>query len=150
MLNDNGVLLISATEAVNEKSLGEKIMKSMMVIMNEQESIKISENVSRGKKEVAHKAQWCGGTPPLGYDVDKTTKKLVINPSEAYFNILGKCDEVITLSTRYHRKCYHERNRYMVDNSSRLICYYDGSDGGTGYTVNYALNSKIEIINLYK
>ena len=60
---------------------------------------------------------------------------------ESYFNILGKCDDVITLSTRYHRKCYHERNIYMVDNSSRLICYYDGNGGGTGYTVDYAVFS---------
>jgi len=69
---------------------------------------------------------------------------------ELYFDTLGKCDDVITLSTRYHRKCYHERNRFMVDNSSRLICYYDGSGGGTAYTVDYALNSKIKIINLFK
>ena len=44
--------------------------------------------------------------------------------------------------------CYHERNRYMVDNSSKLICYYDGSGGGTGYTVEYVKKRSIQIVNL--
>jgi len=67
---------------------------------------------------------------------------------EKYFNVLAACDEVITLNKQYHSKCYHERNRYMVDNSSRLICYYDGSDGGTGYTVEYAKSKSIDVANI--
>ena len=67
---------------------------------------------------------------------------------EKYFNILSRCDEVITLNKHYQIGCYHERNRYMVDNSSRLICYYDGSSGGTGYTVEYAENKLIHVINI--
>ena len=69
---------------------------------------------------------------------------------ELYFNILSKCDEVITISTKFKMNCYRKRNRYMVDNSSRLICYYDGGSGGTSYTVNYAKEKGCEIINLYK
>lgn len=67
---------------------------------------------------------------------------------ERYFNILSRCDEVITLNKHYQSGCYHERNRYMVDNSSRLICYYDGSCGGTGYTVEYAEDKNMHIINI--
>ena len=65
-----------------------------------------------------------------------------------YFNILSKCDDVIILNKHFKTGCYHERNRYMVDNSSKLICYYDGSGGGTGYTVEYAKKRSIEIVNL--
>jgi Uncharacterized protein conserved in bacteria len=65
-----------------------------------------------------------------------------------YFNILPKCDDVITLNKQYKAGCYHERNRYMVDNSSKLICYYNGSAGGTGYTVEYAEKQSIQIVNL--
>jgi len=36
----------------------------------------------------------------------------------------------------------------MVDNSSKLICYYNGSGGGTGYTVDYAEKHSVPIINL--
>jgi uncharacterized phage-like protein YoqJ len=68
---------------------------------------------------------------------------------ELYFDTLSKCDEVITISTRFNMNCYHKRNQYMVDNSSRLICYYDGGISGTAYTVNYAKEKGCETINLY-
>jgi uncharacterized phage-like protein YoqJ len=69
---------------------------------------------------------------------------------ELYFDTLSKCDEVITISTKFSMNCYHKCNRYMVDNSSKLICYYDGGISGTAYTVNYAKEKGYEIINLYK
>ncbi|HJD05663.1 MAG TPA: hypothetical protein IAB72_02115 [Candidatus Onthoplasma faecipullorum] len=33
----------------------------------------------------------------------------------------------------------HERNRYMVNNSSMIIALYSGLPGGTKYTLNYTL-----------
>lgn len=69
---------------------------------------------------------------------------------ELYFDTLSKCDEVITISTKFNMNCYHKRDRYMVDNSSKLICYYDGGTSGTGSTVNYAKEKGCEIINLYQ
>ncbi len=66
-----------------------------------------------------------------------------------YFDTLSNCDEVITLNTHFKIGCYYERNRYMIDNSSKLICYYNGSGGGTGYTVEYAENQSKPIINLF-
>lgn len=69
---------------------------------------------------------------------------------EIYYNTLAQCDEVITLNTHYKQGCYHERNRYMVDRSSKLICYLDGSSGGTAYTVKYAEQKQLQITNLYE
>lgn len=84
ILNNNNVFLISATEEVNDSdNLGSKIMKSVSLLLNEEEVRKISQNVSRGKKVVASKGLWCGGVPPLGYDVDKGTQRLIVNKSEA-------------------------------------------------------------------
>lgn len=67
---------------------------------------------------------------------------------EKYFNVLSRCDDVITLNRHYHSESYNERSRYMVDNSSRLVCYYDGSGDKTKYAVEYAKNKPIQIINL--
>ena len=67
---------------------------------------------------------------------------------DKYFNILSKCDDVVILNKHFKTGCYHERNRYMVDNSNRLICYYDGSGGGTRYTIEYAKRRSIQIVNL--
>lgn len=69
---------------------------------------------------------------------------------DTYFDILSKCDEVITLNAQYKNGCYHERNRFMVDNSSRIIAYYDGSGSGTGYTIDYAKKAGLAIVNLYE
>ena len=69
---------------------------------------------------------------------------------ELYYDTLPHCDEVITLNTHYKQGCYHERNRYMVDRCSKMICYYDGGSGGTAYTVGYAKANGLEITNIYE
>ena len=57
----------------------------LMVIagMNEFYSANLSNEVMKGLKENAYGGKHTGGTPPLGYNVDKATMKLVINPMEA-------------------------------------------------------------------
>ncbi len=67
-----------------------------------------------------------------------------------YYNILSKCDDVITLNKKYESGCYFQRNRYMVDNSNKLICYFNGSSGGTKYTIEYAKKLSVPIVNLCK
>ena len=53
--------------------------------------------------------------------------------------ILSLCDRIKVLCDKPSRSCYHIRNQYMVDESSRVIAVYDGrEDGGTSYTINYA------------
>jgi len=65
---------------------------------------------------------------------------------ERYYNVLGKCDDVITLYTRYEPGCYQERNRYMVDMCQRLIAVYDGvSNGGAKNTISYAQEQGIDV-----
>lgn len=71
------------------------------------------------------------------------------NDISLYKNILKQCDRVITLNKEHKNGCYFERNRYMVDHSGTLICYYNGGKGGTAYTVDYAKENNLKIINLY-
>lgn len=63
--------------------------------------------------------------------------------------VLDGASDVVTLAPKYHSQAYHDRNRYMVDNSSRLICYYDGQKGGTDYTVKYAGEKGLNIVNVF-
>lgn len=42
----------------------------------------------------------------------------------------------------------HKRNRHLVDNSSRCICFLTEKTGGTFYTVNYASEHGLMIIKL--
>ena len=58
----------------------------------------------------------------------------------SYLSILPKCDEVINVSGKKENGSYSYmlRNKYMIDNSDMLICFYDGKNGGTQNTIFYA------------
>ncbi len=63
--------------------------------------------------------------------------------------VVIEADKVITLATRYSVEVYAVRNNYLVDNSSAVIAYFDGSKGGTAYTVRRAVKCLSHIINIY-
>lgn len=64
--------------------------------------------------------------------------------------VLEKADTVISLSEKYVPGCEHLRNKYMVDNSTRIIGYYNGISGGTAHCWNYASEKNLELVNLYE
>ncbi len=63
-------------------------------------------------------------------------------------NIISHSDDVVIIFEKYRKSCFHERNRYMVDNSHVVVCLYDGTSGGTAYTVNYALKKGKVVIQI--
>ena len=63
--------------------------------------------------------------------------------------IVAEADEVITLATHYSVEVYTVRNNFLVDNSSACIAYFDGSKGGTAYTVRRAVKSLSLVVNIY-
>ena len=65
-----------------------------------------------------------------------------------YNHILHESDKVVYTSNHYHTGCMHKRNRHLVDNSGICICHLTRSSGGTAYTVNYAEQKGLYIINL--
>lgn len=67
---------------------------------------------------------------------------------ERYERLLNMCDKRTVLAPAYTAGCMQRRNRRMVDNASLLVSVYDGSGGGTGYTVGYALQQKVEVIRI--
>lgn len=95
-----------------------------------------------------------------------------------YDRLLSSADEVHTLSDHYSHGCYFRRDDWMVEHSSRIICWYDSAkksrkksaenstkngaenitkniskksaSGGTRYTVKKALTEGIEIVNLFR
>lgn len=67
-----------------------------------------------------------------------------------YDAILRIVDDVVVLSERYFNGCLLKRNDYMVNHSSRLIAYHDGTDKGcTFYTVKKAGQNGLKVVNLY-
>lgn len=70
------------------------------------------------------------------------------NDIDNYERIKLQADEIIYTAENYYRGCMHIRNRCMVDNSSLCICYLTKETGGTAYTVRYADNNGLQLINL--
>ncbi len=63
-----------------------------------------------------------------------------------YNHLLERCSSKILVSPFYTDTCMLSRNRYMVDNSERLIAVWSGYfRGGTAYTVRYAKKLHKEI-----
>lgn len=67
---------------------------------------------------------------------------------ELYKQILSKADKIRYTSEHYHKGCMHSRNRHLMDHSLYCICYLMKNTGGTAYTVVYAKENKLNIINL--
>lgn len=70
------------------------------------------------------------------------------NQRERYERLVSECDYETLVSERYSSACMQRRDRYMVDHASLLIAAFDGSAGGTRYTVEYALRRGLEIVDL--
>ncbi len=67
-----------------------------------------------------------------------------------YNTLIGEADHLICLSEHYTPNCYYMRNDSLVDNSSYIVAYYDGSkSGGTYYTVRRAHRQHLPVENLY-
>ncbi|QHI71618.1 SLOG family protein [Aminipila terrae] len=67
---------------------------------------------------------------------------------EMYYSTLSQCDSVILIDKQYKEDCLVERNKYMVDHSSRIICYYNSCRGDKAYLLDYAKRKKFKITNL--
>lgn len=65
-----------------------------------------------------------------------------------YFTLVGGCDLETMVQHRYDKGCMLRRDRYMVDHASMLIAVYNGTLGGTMYTVSYAMKRGVEVITI--
>ncbi|MDE5766100.1 MAG: DUF1273 domain-containing protein [Clostridia bacterium] len=72
-------------------------------------------------------------------------KSFPLSEKQKYGEILALCDEVRVLSDRYYKGCMYARDRYMVDNSDILFAYDRKHEGGTYYTITYAVESNKKI-----
>ena len=55
-----------------------------------------------------------------------------------YETVLKQCDKVVYTSESYSQNCMLKRDRALVELCDILVAVFDGSNGGTKYTVDYA------------
>lgn len=57
--------------------------------------------------------------------------------------------ETVTVSPHYFSGCMHRRNRWLVEHSGRCICCLGRETGGTAYTVRYARQRGLPVVNVW-
>lgn len=67
---------------------------------------------------------------------------------ERYYGLLSRCDLETMVSEKYTSSCMQRRDRYMVDHASLLIAVFDGTAGGTQYTMQYAMGRGVDIVDI--
>ena len=70
------------------------------------------------------------------------------NDVSVYESIIEQADKVVYTQEHYDRGCMFKRNRHLVDNSSVCVAYLTEEKGGTAYTVNYANQKGVKVINI--
>lgn len=81
---------------------------------------------------------------------DQTAKWRSSYDIALYQRLKGLADSVTYATDTYTSGCMHLRNRMMADMSSVCVAYYNGGSGGTAYTVRYAREHSLRLINLYE
>ena len=66
-----------------------------------------------------------------------------------YDYVLKYADKISYAEDVYKSGCMHKRNRMLVDGADLCVAYLTSSKGGTAYTVSYAEQNHIEVINIY-
>jgi uncharacterized phage-like protein YoqJ len=65
-----------------------------------------------------------------------------------YSKVLERADKIVYVSEEYTKDCMMLRNRHLINYSGYCIAYLSKDNGGTAYTVNFARQKGLKIINL--
>ena len=65
-----------------------------------------------------------------------------------YWGILNRCSYETMVQDHYSPSCMQRRNRYMVDHSALVIAVYDGQNGGTRRTLEYAIMRRVPFLDI--
>ena len=84
--------------------------------------------------------------PFIGQDT-----KFSPDDKRTYTYLLGLADfSIVTNGNTYSNESYHDRNDFLIANSSKIIAYHNGNPrSGTGSTLRKATEQDIAIENLY-
>ena len=113
-LRKNGVTVYSVLENL-DNSPESVMMESVFEGMSEYYSQNLAREVMKGMRETALQCKHTGGKPPLGYDVDPVSRKLVINPQEAeavrlIFSMYGEGCGYSEILAALHEAGYKTKN----------------------------------------
>lgn len=77
------VSFVSVTQQFNTATSMGRLVLNVLLSFAQFEREIIAERTRDKMAAMRRKGKWAGGVPPLGYDVDSATSRLVVNPDEA-------------------------------------------------------------------
>lgn len=83
LFEKNGVAFVSVTQQFNTNSSMGRLTLNVLLSFAQFEREIISERIKDKMRAARRRGKWVGGTPPLGYDIDREKKRAVVNPEEA-------------------------------------------------------------------
>jgi len=81
---------------------------------------------------------------PYSGQAEKWSKK----DKAVYEYILEHSEKVTYATDKYNPMCMNIRNRALIDNADLCIAYCTQTTGGTVYTMSYALDKGVDVINI--
>ena len=83
MFDNNGISFVSVTQSFNTNTSMGRLTLNLLLSFAQFEREIASERIRDKVAAMKRRGMYLGGVPPLGYDVDREAKKLVVNETEA-------------------------------------------------------------------
>lgn len=64
---------------------------------------------------------------------------------ERWQRCIERADMITVISHKYTNNCMFRRNRYLVEQADLLLACYDGKEGGTKNTVDFARRNYVQV-----
>ena len=147
-LKRSGVSLISATENLSD-SPESIILESVLEGMAEFYSAELSQKITRGMKETAHKHLSTGGAVPLGYKIEN--RQMVIDPVAApivklAFEMYAAGHTTAAIVKLFNEKCYRTSKGTEFNRNSFKVMFRNERYIGTYKYGDYRAENAIPAI----
>lgn len=133
------VTFVSVTQHFNTNSSMGRLTLNILLSFAQFEREIISERTRDKMGAAKKKGKWIGGCVPLGYDLNKETHKLIVNPTEAslvkeLFELYLKERSILSVVKIANNKGYRTKTRHLAD-------------GKTKGNVKFSITSMLKILN---
>jgi len=120
----HNVTFVSVTQHFNTNSSMGRLTLNILLSFAQFERELISERTKDKMGAARKRGQWLGGRPPLGFDVDKERKRLIINPEESklikkIFNIYLEVKSLLQTAKIINDNGY--RTKYSIHKTGKIF-----------------------------
>jgi len=118
--DQNNVTFVSVTQHFNTNTSMGRLTLNILLSFAQFEREIISERTRDKMAASKKKGKWVGGKPPLGYDIDKVNRRLVINPKEAdlvkeIFDLYLEKRSLLSVAMALNEKGYVTKSRKTLE-----------------------------------